>query len=211
MLMRPRLGAVPDSPTSPWEEAPAPRLFSPLLVALSIVLAALVGLGAGLVLVRASADDTASAGDLPSVLITPPPPPTAGPVSPPALQFPAPATSVFTLAPPAPSPSPTPTPTPEPEPEPVAVPALRIDPAEGANGQTVTVVGSGWEPFVEVSLEYLDLAGSPTGSTAVAVADETGGFATELAAQDPTGTPGDHVVRGTAGDAVGEGVYRALP
>jgi hypothetical protein len=99
---------VPDSPTSPWEEAPAPRLFSPLLVALSIVLAALVGLGAGLVLVRASADDTASAGDLPSVLITPPPPPTAGPVSPPALQFPAPATSVFTLAPPAPAPAPRP-------------------------------------------------------------------------------------------------------
>ena len=75
----------------------------------------------------------------------------------------------------------------------------------------MSVVGTGWEPFVEVVLEYLDLTGSPTGSTAVATADQTGSFTTSLAAQDPTGTPGDHVVRGTAGDVVGDGVYRALP
>ena len=196
---------MPDSPLSPWEPAPAPRLFSPLLVALSIVLAALVGLGAGLVLVRANAADSGSASDLPSVLITPAPSPSVGPVSPPPLEFPAPQTSVFTLAPPSPSP------TPEPEPPPVATPTLRVDPAEGADGGTVVVVGTGWEPLVEVSLEYLDATGTPTAAAAVATADPTGGFTAQLAAQDPTGTPGDHVVRGTAGDVVAEGVYRALP
>jgi hypothetical protein len=204
---------VPDSPTSPWEQAAAPRLFSPLLVALSIVLAALVGLGAGLVLVRSNSAESASASDLPALLITPPPSAAAEPVSPPPLQFPAPETSVFTLAPPAPSPSPSPTPSPEPEPEPepAPAPALRIDPAEGPNGVTVSVAGTGWEPFVEVTLEYLDLTGSPTGSSGLATADQSGSFTTSLAVQDPTGTPGDHVVRATAGDAVGEGVYRALP
>jgi len=202
---------VPDSPTSPWEQAAAPRLFSPLLVALSIVLAALVGLGAGLVLVRSNSAESASASDLPALLITPPPSAAAEPVSPPPLQFPAPETSVFTLAPPAPSPSPTPSPEPEPEPEPAPAPALRIDPAEGPNGVTVSVAGTGWEPFVEVALEYLDLTGSPTGSSGLATADQSGSFTTSLAVQDPTGTPGDHVVRATAGDAVGEGVYRALP
>jgi hypothetical protein len=202
---------VPDSPNSPWEHAAAPRLFSPLLVALSIVLAGLVGLGAGLVLVRSNSAESASASDLPALLITPPPSAPAGPVSPPPLQFPAPETSVFTLAPPAPSPSPTPSPEPEPEPEPAPAPALRIDPAEGPNGVTVSVAGTGWEPFVEITLEYLDLTGSPTGSSGLATADQSGSFTTSLAVQDPTGTPGDHVVRATAGDAVGEGVYRALP
>jgi hypothetical protein len=202
---------VPDSPTSPWEQAAAPRLFSPLLVALSIVLAALVGLGAGLVLVRSNSAESASASDLPALLITPPPSAAAEPVSPPPLQFPAPETSVFTLAPPAPSPSPTPSPEPEPEPEPAPAPALRIDPAEGPNGVTVSVAGTGWEPFVEITLEYLDLTGLPTGSSGLATADQSGSFTTSLAVQDPTGTPGDHVVRATAGDAVSEGVYRALP
>ncbi|CAA9365381.1 MAG: hypothetical protein AVDCRST_MAG21-81 [uncultured Nocardioidaceae bacterium] len=197
---------MPDSPLSPWEDAPAPRLFSPLLVALSLVLAALVGLGAGLVLVRTNAADRAAAADdLPSVLITPPPSPSTGPVSPPPLTFPAPETSVFTIAPPTPSP------TPEPEPPPAAVPQLQIDPAEGPNGGTVTVVGSGWEPSVEVVLEYLDPTGQPTGSGATAVADDTGAFTVPLAVQDPTGTPGEHVVRGTAGEVVGEVVYNALP
>jgi hypothetical protein len=195
---------VPDSPLSPWEDAPAPRLFSPLLVALSLVLAALVGLGAGLVLVRSSsADRAAAASDLPSVLITPPPSPSIGPVSPPPLNFPAPRTSVFTIPPPSPSP--------EPEPPPAAAPALRIEPGEGPNGGTVSVVGTGWEPSVEVVLEYLDPTGAPTGSGAIATADDAGGFTVQLAVQDPTGTPGDHVIRGTSGEIVGEGVYRALP
>ena len=201
---------MPDSPLSPWEEAPSPRLFSPLLVALSIVLAALVGLGAGLVLVRANAADPAAAGDLPSLLITPPPPPATGPVSPPPLEFPAPETSVFTIAPPTPTPTPSPTPSPEPPP-PAPAPSLRVEPTEGQNGRTVLVVGTGWEPLVEVSLEYLDPTGAPTGSAATATADERGVFTVELAAQDPTGTPGDHVVRGTAGEVQADGVYRVLP
>ena len=206
--MRSRLGAVPDPPhpswqNGPWEDSSAPRLFSPLLVALSIVLAALVGLGAGLVLVRANSPERASASDLPSVLITPPPAPPTGQVSPPPLQFPAPQTSVFTLAPPSPSP--------EPEPPPAAAPALRIDPAEGPNGGEVAVVGTGWEPSVEVQLEYLDVTGAPTGASATATADDRGGFTAQLAVQDPTGTPGDHVIRATAGEVVAEGVYRALP
>jgi hypothetical protein len=162
------------------------------------------------VLVRSNAPTAPRPSDLPSVLITPPPSPRpAG--QPSAAAVPAPETSVFTLAPPAPSPSPTPSPEPEPEPEPAPAPALRIEPAEGPNGVTVSVAGTGWEPFVEVTLEYLDLTGSPTGSSGLATADQSGSFTTSLAVQDPTGTPGDHVVRATAGDAVGEGVYRALP
>jgi hypothetical protein len=157
------------------------------------------------VLVRSNAAERAAASDLPSVLISPPPSPSTGPVSVPRLEFPAPQTSVFTIPPPTPSPSPTA------EPPPAAAPALQIDPAEGPNGGTVTVVGSGWEPSVEVALEYLDPTGAPTGSAAIATADDAGGFTVQLAAQDPTGTPGDHVIRGSAGDVLAEGVYRALP
>jgi hypothetical protein len=62
-----------------------------------------------------------------------------------------------------------------------------------------------------VQIVYLDPTGTPTGATATAVADDRGGFTAQLAAQDPTGTPGDHVVQATAGEVVAEGVYRALP
>ena len=50
-------------------------------------------------------------------------------------------------------------------------------------------------------LDYLDGAGVPTGSSAVAVADGTGSLTASLAAQDPAGTPGPHTVTATVGDA----------
>jgi hypothetical protein len=76
-----------------------------------------------------------------------------------------------------------------------------LTPDGGPDGTTVAVTGTGFAPGDQVRLDYLDPAGVPTGSSAVAVADDTGGITASLAAQDPTGTPGPHTVVATVGDA----------
>ena len=56
------------------------------------------------------------------------------------------------------------------------------------------MTGTGFAPGASVRVDYLDAAGVPTGSSAVAVADGGGSISASLAAQDPAGTPGPHSV-----------------
>ncbi|MDP9465854.1 MAG: hypothetical protein M3P31_01210 [Actinomycetota bacterium] len=205
-----RVRAVVPADAVPGE--PPARLLSPLLAALSVVLAVLAGVGIGLLLGRqdgprplAGAD-----GELPPgvELVTPQPSITAVP-SPPTVAEVRPRTEVVVIPP---SPLPIPTPTPTPTPTLAAAPALALSPASGTNATTIAVTGTGFAPGDQVRFDYLDAAGVPTGSSAVAVADDSGSIITSLVAQDPAGTPGPHLVVATVGDAptpVTSGVFTA--
>ena len=185
----------------PLPEPPA-RLLSPLLAALSVVLAVLAGVGAGLVLSRQDGPRPLPlASALPSgvALVTPQPSITSVP-SPPTVAEVRPRTDVV-VVPPSPLPTPTPSPTPTPTPTPTGVPAVVLSPGGGTNGTTIAVTGTGFLPGEEVRFDYLDAAGAPTGSSAVAVADEDGSLTASLAAQDPSGAPGPHTVTATVGDS----------
>lgn len=219
-LARPRSGSrrvVAAVPAQVLPVEPAPRLLSPLLAALSVVLAVLAGTGVGLLLGRQNGPQplAGGAGALPSgvAYVTAQPSVTAVP-SPPTVAEVRPRTDVVVVAPsPLPTPTPTPTPTatrtptatpattPTPTPTPAAVPALSISPTGGTNATTLTVTGTGFAPGDQVRLDYLDATGVPTGSSAVAVADDSGSINTTLEAQDPAGTPGPHTVTATVGDA----------
>ena len=203
---RPRSGSrrLPQAvPVDGATTEPPVRLLSPLLAALSVVLAVLAGIGAGLLLGRQDGPQplAVAEGGLPSgvQLVTPQPSITAVP-SPPTVPEVRPSTEVVVLPPP-PLPTPTPSPTPSPTPTPTAAPALAVSPAAGANGSEIAVAGTGFAPGDEVRLDYLDAAGLPTGSGTVAVADDQGSITASFVAQDPTGTPGPHIVTATVGDA----------
>ncbi|MCW2679624.1 MAG: Neocarzinostatin family [Frankiales bacterium] len=195
-----------------WDDDEDPRLFSPLLALLSLVVAVLLGLGLGLLLSRSGgvgsllADEGRSPMDV-ELLEAPSPPPQVL-VSPPVVQAPRPETTVFVIPPPPPPPPP-PSPV-----EPTAVPAgdalaLTVDPATGPNGAVVTVSGTGFTPGAQVTVDYLDPTGAATGSQTVVVADERGRFTSELTAQDPNNLPGDHVVRASDGTLTAEATYTA--
>ncbi|MEX2290693.1 MAG: hypothetical protein WD794_10240 [Mycobacteriales bacterium] len=194
-----------------WEdEEEEPRLFSPLIALLSVVLAVLLGVGAGLLLTRGGGEGVnSSAGRAPQdvALISEPPAEPEVLLTPPPLQLPSPRTSVFVL-----EPTPSPSPTPEavrstaPAQEPLS---LVVDPASGPNGATLTVSGTGWRPGTQVQLDYLDPTGTPTGSRSVVVPDARGRFTGQLSAQDPANLPGRHTVRASNGTQVAEAPYDA--
>ena len=187
-----------------WDDDEDPRLFSPLLALLSLVVAVLLGLGAGLLLSRAGGVSSllgAERGQAPAdvALLVPPSVPPQALVSPAPVVAPRPETTVFIIPPPPPPPPP---------PAPVApaspVPAqdaltLAVDPPSGPNGAVLTVTGTGWTAGSEVLLEYLDPTGTPTGSQSIVTVDARGRFSGELTAQDPNNLPGRHTVRASSG------------
>ena len=156
------------------EEDVEPRLFSPLLVTLSLVLAVLLGLGVGLLLSRTGGVGSlvGSGGTAPEdvELLAPPSPAPEQLVSPPPVVAPRPRTTVFVIPPPRPVPPPPPA-----TPSPTAAPlAVSVDPSSGPDGATLTVTGTGWTPGATVRLEYLDPTGLPTGSESSVVVDDAG-------------------------------------
>jgi len=186
------------------------RLFSPLLALLCLVLAALLGLGVGLLLSRddGATELTGGPGGLPGGvrLLSPSPIPTAVASSPRTVVAPPPATTVFDVPPPSPSPLPSPSPPPAPvaSPAPAEPLAISLDQSSGPNGTVLIVTGTGWPPSAEIALDYLDPVGQPTGSQTSAIADADGRFTAQLTAQDPNNLPGRHSVRATDGVATAE-------
>ena len=197
-----------------WEEDDEPpRLFSPLLVLLALVLAVLGGLGVGLLVSRDGGPDRLAGADgsLPPGLdlASPPPPPARTLASPPTVQTAPPETTVFVIPPPTQAP---------PSPAAVATPAgptdplsLTLSPDTGPNGQEVEVSGKGFAPETEVRIDYLDTAGSPTGSQAVVTTDVAGRFTTTIAAFDPSAVPGPHEVVATDGASTARATFTAQP
>ncbi len=195
------------------DEDEDPRLFSPLLAVLALVVAAFLGLGAGLLLSRGS-DTTQLAGangQLPAGvrLASPSPPAPRVTAPPPTVAEQPPQTSVFQVPPPQPSPPPEPSRRPEPSRAPAAEPAISLDPDSGPNGTAVTVSGSGWPPGAQIAVEYLDTLGEPTGSGTSAIADNAGRFSTQLTVEDPNNLPGRHTVRATDGVSTAQTGFRA--
>lgn len=203
---------VTDESDEQWDDDEEdPRLFSPLLALLSLVIAVLLGLGLGLLLTRGGGSTPVGAvGTAPRdvVLISPKPRPPEVLLTPPPIDVPAPVTSVFVIEPtPPPPPSAPPAGTGSaPAQEPLT---LVVDPSSGPNGATLTVSGTGWTPGAQVLLEYLDPTGTPTGSSAAVVADARGRFRGELTAQDPANLPGRHTVRASDGARTAEAPYDA--
>ncbi len=205
--------AVPVEELEDEDDLYPRRLLTPLGALLGLVLAAALGLGLGLLLVRnpGAIDPAVAAGRL-QAPITAAPVPTVAPPSREQVQrarTPPPAeTRVFTLPTRTPEPPPPPpSPSPRPTEDPVDQLGIGLDPAEGPNGQQVTVSGTGWTPGVEVRLTYLDPVGTPTGSSATAVPDERGRFTTVLAALDPQNLPGSHEVRAEDGAQTASATY----
>ena len=198
-----------------WDDDEDPRLFSPLLALMSLVLALLLGVGVGLLLSRAGGVGSlvGAGGQDPSDVQLLSPPPAVPPmlVSPPAVVAPAPRTTVFVIPPPPPPPPP-----PSPEPvvtrDPVEEPlAIAVEPDSGPNGAELQVTGTGWTPGEQVLIEYIDPTGTPTGSQAIVVPDTRGRFVAELVAQDPNNLPGEHTIRASDGEQVAEATYEATP
>ncbi len=205
------------------------RLLSPLPVLLSLGLAVVGGVGLGVLLSQRSAVDTADVALLPAVTAPPLTPVPVRPRPTPTAD-PQPSTRVFTLRPTTPpppattrpprttsaAPAPTtaaPTPTRTPTPTPTGSPAdaaVEVDPAIGGAGATVVVTGTGWEPGSVVSVSYLRLDGSRTGSTASAQADDDGAFRTSLVTLDEQAPTGDHVVLAGDGTTEARTTYEAL-
>ena len=198
---------VEDGPPDVGEQPR--RLLSPLLVVLSVVLAALAGVGAGLLLdsreqsQRRAASQGQLVGDV--RLITPQPsPPTTLP-SPPTVQQQRPRTTVV-VVPPSPLPPPSPSPTPSPTPTTPVAPAVALQPTSGPAGTELTVTGSGFPAGADVRLVLLDPAGEPTGAAADAAADATGALTATLTA-DPAAQAGEHVVLATAGELTARATF----
>lgn len=192
-----------------YDEDDEPRLFSPLLVLLGFVLAALAGLGFGLLLTRDSDPSPIAASEQVGALASPAPSMPEVLISPPVVEPPEPATSVFLV--PSPSPSPRP---PSPSPSPTARSqrlSLSVEPTSGGNGAELLVTGTGWRPDAQVTLDYLDIAGAETGSRTTVTVDANGEFSTELAAEDPADQPGRHSVRATDGVRTVTAPYEVQP
>ena len=185
------------------------RLFSPLLALLCLVLAALLGLGVGLLLSRddGATELTGGPGGLPGGvrLLSPSPVPTAVASSPRTVAPPPPETTVFDVPPPSPSPVPSPSPQPPGlSPAPAEPLGISLDQTSGPNGTVLVVTGTGWSPDAEIALDYLDPVGQPTGSQTTAIVDADGRFTAQLTAQDPGNLPGRHSVRASDGVATAE-------
>ncbi len=178
----------------------------PLLGLLGLFVAIGVGVLVGVMLIRSPSGPRSTGSDValdPGVLpsVSAPAAPTSQPPPPPS-PSPQPQTSVFTVTPsPSEQPggsgaSPSPTPAPEPARDPLT---LTSDPTSGPNGQEVTVSGTGWTPGGQVTLEYLDPLGRPTGSRTTQAIDARGRFTTTISAQDSTNLPGRHTIRAADG------------
>lgn len=194
-----------------WDDDEDPRLLSPLLALLALVVAVLLGLGLGLLLSRTGGVGSLLSGDgrAPTdvELLAPPSRAPEVLVSPPTVEAPRPRTTVFVIPPPPP---PSPEPSPEPSPAPAQDPVtLTVDPPSGPNGARLTVSGTGFAPGAEVSLVYLDPTGAETGSRSVVTADARGRFTGELTAQDPNNLPGRHTIRASDGATTAEAAYDA--
>ena len=178
------------------------RLLPPVLAVLGVLLAVLLGVGAGYQLSRAPGT-AADAGVLPAVTLPPVQPTAPVPIDlPPPPPVPEPRTTVFVL-PPSPSPSSAP---PAPA-APAPAPALQVAPGSGQDGATVTVTGAGWEPGARVEVDYLDPAGRPTGSRTSADVRDDGTFTASLVARDPEGEPGRYQVRAASGSTTRSAPY----
>ena len=203
-----------------WEDYDDdPRILPPLLAALGVVLAVVLGTVAGIVLSR-GADSVLPLADgpLPAVTLPPveQPPPLRidGSTLPPPPPVEPPRTRVFEIAPRTTAPAPPP---PQATTAPTAAPTasapaagnatLTVDPRSGPEGATLRVTGAGWAPGSRVLLEYLDTTGRPTGSRTNAEVDDDGEFDAQLVARDPNGLPGRHTVRATSGETVRSAPY----
>ncbi len=195
-----------------YEDDEEPRLFSPLLVLLALILAGGLGLGVGLLLTRDSKPEPL-AESRSVALPSPEPPKPEVLISPPVVTAPAPVTSVFIIPsppPPPPPPPPSPSPSPSPSPDPNRL-SLTIDPASGGNGAELLVSGTGWRANGAVRLDYLGVEGKETGSKAVVAVKPDGTFTTKLVAEDPADKPGRHTVRATDGTRTLQVAYEVVP
>ncbi len=181
-----------------YDDDDEPRLFSPLLVFLGLVLAAGLGLGIGLLLTRDSKPEPLTGLGRVDVLPSPEPPQPEVLVSPPVVSPPAPVTSVFVIPSPIPPPPPPPSPPPGPTPAGPQL-SLSVEPASGGNGAELLVMGTGWPPDGQVRLDYLDTTGKETGSRTVVSVNDDGEFTAQLTAEDPSDRPGRHAVRARDG------------
>ena len=188
-----------------WEDEEDSRLFSPLLAFVGLVLATALGIALGVALTGtgdgALDPREAAANVLPPV--TPAPALSPAPLAaPPPTTAPRPRTTVFVIPDPT-----TPAPTTA-APAPPAVEAeVAVAPSSGPDGARLTVTGTGWEPGGEITLDYLDAAGRPTGSRASTTADGEGRFSATLTARDPGRTPGRHAVRASDGTSTASAPY----
>ena len=190
------------------------RLLTPLTAFAGFVLAIALGVGLGALLSRDSAPLAVGRGlasPLPAVTSDPlptlaPQPTSTSTATATASAFPT--TSVYTISPTpvATTAAPTAVRTTAPATDPLGI---TVDPRSGPNGATLVVSGTGWLPGSEVTLVYYDTLDRPTGSSATAVVDERGRFTTQLAAQDPTGFPGEHEIRATNGSQTASTTYDA--
>jgi DNA-directed RNA polymerase specialized sigma24 family protein len=194
-----------------WEDER--RVLPPLFAVLGVLLALVLGAGIGVLASRgAGAVLPASSGVLPAVTLPPveaPPPIRLPDDLPPPKPVPTPRTTVFflpprTTAPAVPSPTATST-----SPAPTG-PALDVDPSSGPTGATLVVRGAGWTPGSTIVVDYLDPAGSETGSRATATVDDEGRFRVELVADDPSGLPGPHEVRASDGRRERTATYQVI-
>ncbi len=202
------------------------RLLSPGPVLLGLLLAALGGVGLGVLLSQPHAVKAAAVGVLPEVTASPLVAPGAGPanaspaVSPAAA--PLPTTTVFTYPPIAPSapastaapPKTTPPPPTSAAPATSAPPALTptvvVAPVAGPGGATLTVIGAGWVPGSTVLIAFLDPLGRPTGDSAATVASGTGRIRTTLQAGAADAAPGDYRVQAGDGTRTTRATYTVL-
>jgi hypothetical protein len=169
-------------------------LLPPLLV-VGVVSAALIfGILAGVLLSRNDNNHPAAAASpspstvqptldvLPSLTLSASPTPKATPT-----QTPSPTPS------PTASPTPSPTASPTPSPTPV-VASIVINPKSGPSGTTITVTGSGWEPFALVTVTYTNGTGQVTSTSSVR-AGARGHFATTVTADmDSTILPANRTI-----------------
>jgi DNA-directed RNA polymerase specialized sigma24 family protein len=181
-----------------WDEED--RLLSPLLALVGLILATALGVALGVALTGLGDDGLdpreAAANMLPPVAPAPVLSPAPLPAPPPTSD-PRPKTRVFVIPDPTtPPPSPPPSPS---SPAATAAPTLAVSPGSGPGNARLTVTGAGWQPGVEVALDYLDPQGTPTPSGTTATPDADGAFSVQLVARDPSGAPGRHTVRASDG------------